>query len=48
MAYNISYYFFYRGSMIVCLEIVYEYESILIILIVIILLINIKFIFKCH
>jgi hypothetical protein len=36
-------YIFYRGGMIVCLEIVYKYESILVILIDIILLINMKF-----
>jgi hypothetical protein len=35
--------FFYRGSMIICLEVVYESESILVILIDIILLINMKF-----
>jgi hypothetical protein len=32
--------FFYRGSIVVCLEIVYEYESLLLILIDVILLIN--------
>jgi hypothetical protein len=40
--------YFYRGSMIVCLEVVYEYKSILVILINIILLISIKFIVKYH
>jgi hypothetical protein len=34
--------------MIVCLEVVYEYESILVILINIILLINIKFAIKYY
>jgi hypothetical protein len=37
---------FYCGSMIVYLELVYKYESILVILINIILLINMKFIIK--
>jgi hypothetical protein len=40
--------YFYRDSMLVCLEVVYEYESILLILIDIILLINIKFAVKYH
>jgi hypothetical protein len=39
---------FYHASMIVCLEVVYEYESILLMLIDIILLINMKFIGKYH
>jgi hypothetical protein len=40
--------FFYRSSMVVCLEVVYKYESILVILIDDILLINIKFDVKYH
>jgi hypothetical protein len=39
---------FYHNSMVVCLEIVYEYESILVILIDVILLINVKFAVKYH
>jgi hypothetical protein len=39
---------FYRGSMVVCLEVVYVYESILVILIDVILLINIKSAIKYH
>jgi hypothetical protein len=39
---------FNRGSILVCLEVVYRYESILVILIDIILLINIKFTVKYH
>jgi hypothetical protein len=35
--------FFYCGNMIICLAVVYESESILVILIDIILLINMKF-----
>jgi hypothetical protein len=38
---------FYRNSMLVCLGVVYEYESILVILIDV-LLINIKFDVKYH
>jgi hypothetical protein len=38
--------FFYRDSMIVYLEVVYKYESILVILNNVILLINMKFIIK--
>jgi hypothetical protein len=34
--------------MIVCLEVIYEYESILVILIDVILLINMKFAIKYH
>jgi hypothetical protein len=48
MTKNILYYIFYCDSMLVCLEVVYEYESILVILIDIILLINIKFAVKYH
>jgi hypothetical protein len=40
--------FFYRGSIVVCLGVVYEYESILVILIDAILLINMKFAVKYH
>jgi hypothetical protein len=40
--------FFYRGSIVVCLGVVLEYVSILVILINIILLINIKFAIKYH
>jgi hypothetical protein len=40
--------FFYRSSMVVCLEIVYKYEIIFVILIDDILLINIKFDVKYH
>jgi hypothetical protein len=39
---------FYRDSMVVCLAVVYEYESIFIILIDVILLINMKFAVKYH
>jgi hypothetical protein len=39
---------FYRGSMVVCLAIIYKYEGILVILIGNILLINIKFVVKYH
>jgi hypothetical protein len=38
----------YHDSIVVCLGVVYEYESILVILINIILLINIKFTVKYH
>jgi hypothetical protein len=40
--------FFYRGSMVVYIEAVYEYENILVILIDVILLINMKFSIKYH
>jgi hypothetical protein len=40
--------FFYRGSIVVCLGVVYEYESILVILLDVILLINMKFAVKYH
>jgi hypothetical protein len=40
--------FFYHDSIVVCLEVVYEYKSILVILINVILLINIKFSIKYH
>jgi hypothetical protein len=39
---------FYGGSMIVCLGVVYKYESILLILIDVILLINMKFVIEYH
>jgi hypothetical protein len=39
---------FYCGSIIVCLRVVYEYESILVILTGVILLINMKFTVKYH
>jgi hypothetical protein len=39
---------FYRGSRVVCLIVIYEYESILVILFDDILLNNIKFIVKYH
>jgi hypothetical protein len=39
---------FYRDSMVVCLAVVYEYESIFVILIDVILLINMKFAVKYH
>jgi hypothetical protein len=40
--------FFYHDSIVVYLEVVYKYKSILVILINIILLINIKFSIKYH
>jgi hypothetical protein len=40
MTYNILYYFLYSDSIIICLEIVYKYESIFVILFDIIFLIN--------
>jgi hypothetical protein len=39
---------FYRDSIVVCLGVVYEYESILVILTDVIILINIKFTIKYH
>jgi type IV secretory pathway VirB3-like protein len=39
---------FYRGSMVLCLGVVYEYMIILVILINIILLINMNFMVKYH
>jgi hypothetical protein len=40
---------FYRGSMIICLAVIYEYDDILVILIdAILLIINIKFVVKYH
>jgi hypothetical protein len=41
MIYNILYYIFYHGGVVVYLRVIYEYDSILVILINIILLINI-------
>jgi hypothetical protein len=40
--------FFYRDSIVTCLEVVYEYESTLVILINVIFLINMKFPVKYH
>jgi hypothetical protein len=40
--------YFYHDSIVVCLGVVYEYESILVILIHIILLINMKFVIKYY
>jgi hypothetical protein len=40
--------FFYCGSMVVCLAVVYEYDDILLILIDVILLINMKLTVKYH
>jgi hypothetical protein len=39
---------FYRSSIVVCLGVVYKYESILVILIDVIILINMKFAIKYH
>jgi hypothetical protein len=41
MVYNILYYIFYHGGVIVYLRVIYEYDSILVFLIDVILLINI-------
>jgi hypothetical protein len=40
--------FFYHGSIVVCLGVVYEYASILVILIGVSLLINMNFAVKYH
>jgi hypothetical protein len=41
MVYNILYYIFYHGGVIVYLRVIYEYDSILVFLIDVVLLINI-------
>jgi hypothetical protein len=41
MVYNILYYIFYHGGVVVYLRVIYEYDSILVFLIDVVLLINI-------